>query len=108
MHPKDGLENSVDLDQEQSELVYAVCLNLGLLLFSLFSGGFLEDRLISKHDLQEIIRLPPIEQLHGELSGCLSLMGGGKTLSLLNSHQTNLSVNLGQYVKQSQEGENTW
>ena len=72
-----------------------------------FSGGFLQDRLVSKHEMQEIVQLPAIEQLYGEFAGCLSLMGGGKTLSLLNSHQTNLSVNLGQYVKQKQEGEDT-
>ena len=68
-----------------------------------FSGGFLEDRLVLKNHLQDIVKLPSIEQLRGELVGCLNMMAGGKTLSLLNSHQTNLSNNLQQYVKQSHD-----
>lgn len=66
-------------------------------------GGFCQDRLMSKNQLQEYTKLPPIEQLLGELVSCLNLVSGARTSALLNAHQQNLSTNLQQYHKQKSE-----
>ena len=77
-------------------------LDTNILNFS-FSGGLVDDKLFSKDGLIVYSQLPSIEQLRGELVSVLNLSAGGKTLSLLESHQQTLCRNLDQYVKQKSE-----
>lgn len=63
----------------------------------------MEDRLLSRQDLEKINKLPNIETLRGELVSILSQASGRETHRLLGSHQQTLSTNLAQFVKQSQE-----
>lgn len=66
-------------------------------------GGFVVDRLFTKNQLMAWSKLPALESQLGELVSILNLVGGGKTSSLLTSHQQTLSANLQQYHKQKSE-----
>ena len=70
------------------------------------SGGIIENRLLSKDELQDMATLPSIDQLLGQT---VSLLGSAaaKTHSLLNSHQQGLSRNLTQYIKDQQGDQET-
>ncbi|CAG2241222.1 MRPL10 [Mytilus edulis] len=68
-------------------------------------GGLVENSLYSKDGLTHYSQLPNIEQLRGELVSVLNMAAGGKTHSLLESHQQTLCRNLTQYVKQKTDGE---
>ena len=69
------------------------------------SGGLVDKQLFSKEGLLTYSKLPNIEQLRGELVSVLNMAAGGRTHSLLESHQQNLCRNLAQYVKQKSEEE---
>lgn len=67
-------------------------------------GGLVENSLFSRDGLLAYEKLPSIELARGELVSILNLAAGGKTHSLLESHQQTLSCNLEQYIKQNSEG----
>ncbi|KAJ8320692.1 hypothetical protein KUTeg_002279 [Tegillarca granosa] len=66
-------------------------------------GGLMNNKLLSRPDLEKIRKLPNIETLRGELVSILSQSAGRETHRLLGSHQQTLSTNLTQLVKQSHE-----
>ncbi|XP_052812241.1 39S ribosomal protein L10, mitochondrial-like [Mya arenaria] len=66
-------------------------------------GGFVGDRLVTKDQMVEFNNLPNIDQLQGQLYASLNQVGGARTLSLLSSHQQQLTSNLQQYHKQKSE-----
>jgi len=64
----------------------------------LLLGVIVENRLLSKRRLQDMVKMPPIDVLRAELCAILS-SPAQKTASLLSSNQQALSTNLAQYVK---------
>ncbi|KAL3855164.1 hypothetical protein ACJMK2_014386 [Sinanodonta woodiana] len=68
----------------------------------LLLGGLVEDRLLTRDAVMNLAKLPPIENVLGELVSIMNL-AASKSLSLLGSHQHTLSANLEQYVRQCQE-----
>lgn len=66
-------------------------------------GGLVEDRILSRGDIQEAAKLPPLDIMRGELLTILSA-SASKTSRLLGRHQTELSLNLEQLVKQQTSG----
>ncbi|GFS21790.1 39S ribosomal protein L10, mitochondrial [Elysia marginata] len=67
------------------------------------AGGLVEDRILSRAGMQDAAKLPPLDIMRGELLTILSA-SAGKTSRLLGRHQTELSANLAQLVKQQSEG----
>ena len=63
-----------------------------------FAGVVVENRLLSKRQLQELAKMPPIGALRAELCAILS-SPAQRTAALLSSNQQALSANLAQYVK---------
>ena len=72
----------------------------------LLFGAIIENRFLNKAQIQDMAKMPSIEQLHGELSGILQ-MPAQKTVSLLSRNQQALSMNLEQYVKDCQNKESS-
>ena len=70
-----------------------------------FSGGYVSGKLVTQQQLRDLAKLPPLEMALGELVSILNMAAGGRTLSLLNSHQQRLGSNLEQYRKQLEESE---
>ena len=97
------------IDEICSNVLGKKCINyilLCVLKMKYFSylGGLVENQLFSRDGLMEYAKLPSIEVARGELVSILNLAAGGKTRSLLESHQQTLCRNLEQYVKQNMEG----
>lgn len=69
----------------------------------LLMGGLIDGRLLSKDGFTAYSKLPPIEQARGELCTILNLAAGGRTSSLLESHQQTLTMNLDQLIRQSSD-----
>ncbi|RUS87717.1 hypothetical protein EGW08_004558 [Elysia chlorotica] len=67
-------------------------------------GGLVEDRILSRAGMMDAAKLPPLDIMRGELLTILST-SARKTSSLLNRHQTELSANLSQLVKQEGVGD---
>ena len=61
-------------------------------------GCVVENRILSRRELQEMVKLPSLDQSRGEL---LSILGHQqqRTLQLLQSNQQQLSTNLSQMIK---------
>ena len=61
-------------------------------------GCVVENRILSRRELQEMVKLPSLDQSRGEL---LSILGHQqqRTLQLLQSNQQQLSTNLSQIIK---------
>ncbi|GFO14172.1 50S ribosomal protein l10 [Plakobranchus ocellatus] len=67
-------------------------------------GGLVENRIMSKAAMQDAAKLPSLDIMRGELLTILSA-SASKTSRLLGRHQTELSSNLGQLVKQGRSGD---
>ncbi|XP_060070718.1 large ribosomal subunit protein uL10m-like [Ylistrum balloti] len=86
------------VSEEQN--IAAVVKNLRKIPFLLMLGGLVDGRLLTKEGIMTLSKLPPIEELRGELCSILNMAAGGRTLSLLDTHQQTLATNLDQLVKQ--------
>ncbi|BFZ15650.1 hypothetical protein BsWGS_18689 [Bradybaena similaris] len=63
-------------------------------------GGLVEDRILSRDDILNVAKLPPLDTMRGELLSILATSASTAT-RLLSRHQEELSNNLDQLVKQS-------
>lgn len=63
-----------------------------------FLGGMIDNRLVSNKEIKECIKMPSIDVMQGQLCGLLSSVTAS-TRNLLQSHQTNLTMSLDQYIK---------
>ncbi|XP_069111706.1 large ribosomal subunit protein uL10m-like [Argopecten irradians] len=97
--------NSYIVSEEPN--VAAVVHDLKKIPFLIMLGGFVDGKLFTKEGLLKISKLPPIEELRGELCSILNMAAGGRTSSLLQSHQQTLAVNLDQLVKQGTPDQST-
>ena len=66
-------------------------------------GCVVENRILSRREVQEMIKLPSLEESRGEL---LSILGyqQQRTLQLLQANQQQLSTNLSQLIKDGSGG----
>eukprot|EP00088_Acartia_fossae_P032513 TRINITY_DN33280_c0_g1_i1.p1 TRINITY_DN33280_c0_g1~~TRINITY_DN33280_c0_g1_i1.p1 ORF type:complete len:262 (+),score=9.97 TRINITY_DN33280_c0_g1_i1:51-836(+) len=61
-------------------------------------GCVVENRILSRREVQELVKMPSLEQSRGELLSILNFHQQ-RTLQLLQSNQQQLSTNLSQYIK---------
>lgn len=67
-----------------------------------FTGGLVDNYLLSREGFNKYFKLPDLDTMRGEL---VTILGSSASLThtLLGNQQLLLSVNLQQYVKQSQD-----
>lgn len=68
----------------------------------LFTGGCVEDTLLSAQGLMSYSKLPSLTVVQGELVSGLTMLTS-QTASMLQRHPTRLSALLQQYIKQQRE-----
>lgn len=79
-------------------LVVSACLARSPRPRTSLSAALVDDRILSKRELQDLAKLPPIDVLRAELSSILQTPAR-RTSSLLGRSQQQLSQNLEQYLK---------
>ena len=69
-------------------------------------AGFVDDRMLSREQIIQAAKLPPIDTLRGELLTILD-SSASDTSQLLTHHQQMLSMNLEQFIKDQSETSST-
>ncbi len=69
-----------------------------------FTGGLVENRILTNHEIITYSKLPTLDLVLGQTVGILN-MAASKTHSLLNSHQQTLLYNLTELAKGEPDAE---
>ena len=69
-------------------------------------GGFMEGRVIDSDEVEQLAKLPPLEELQGKLVGSIAAPVNGIVQALITPHRK-LAIALNEYSKQLEQKENS-